>query len=137
MKITQQPTKSTRRDEGGEGGELRQARGAQGKRESIVWGQLSWVAYQITIKSMCLLKKKTPPDHRVNKKPHNPPSDNLLQRGALADYKFSQPPEYYVETCTSFYVFSGLRWLTRWVGYWTPTKPHHYLSTYHRPTPPP
>ncbi len=38
MKITQQPTKSTRRDEGGEGEELRLARGAQGKRESIVWG---------------------------------------------------------------------------------------------------
>ncbi len=58
IKITQQPTKSTWRNEGGEGGELQPARGAQGKRESIVWGQLIWVAYQITIKSMCLLKKK-------------------------------------------------------------------------------
>jgi hypothetical protein len=55
----------------------------------------------------------------------------------ISPYEFSQPPEYYVETCTSFYVFSGLRWLTRWVRYWTPNKPHHYSSTYHRPTPPP
>ncbi len=53
------------------------------------------------------------------------------------EYEFSQPPEYYIETCTSFYVCSGLRWLTRWVGYWTPTKPHHYSSAYHRLTPPP
>jgi hypothetical protein len=45
MKITQQPTKGTRRDEGGEGGELRLARGAQGKRKLIVWGQSSWVVY--------------------------------------------------------------------------------------------
>jgi hypothetical protein len=27
-------------------------------------------------------------------------------------YEFSQPPGSYVETCTSFYVFSGPRWLT-------------------------
>jgi hypothetical protein len=138
IKITQQPTKSTRRDEGGEGGELQPARGAQWKRKLIVWGRSSWVVYQIDIKLKCLLKKfVSPPDHRVNKKPHNPPSDNLLERGALADYKFRQPPEYYVETCTCFYVFSGLRWLTRWVGYWTPTKPHHNSSTYHCLTPPP
>ncbi len=33
---------------------------------------------------MCLLKKIiSPPDHRVNKKPRTPPSDNLLQRGYL------------------------------------------------------
>ncbi len=84
MKITQQPTKSTRRNEGGEGGKLRLARGAQGKRESIIWGQSSWVVYQINTKLMCLLKKiLTPPDHRVNKKPHNLPLDNLLQRGNL------------------------------------------------------
>ncbi len=84
MKITQQPTKSTRRDEGGEGGELRLARGAQGKRKSIVWGRSSWVVYQINIKLMCLLKiNLSPPDHRVNKKPHNSPSDNLLRRGYL------------------------------------------------------
>jgi hypothetical protein len=38
MKITQQPTKSTRRNKGGEGVKLRLARGAQGKHESIVWG---------------------------------------------------------------------------------------------------
>jgi hypothetical protein len=30
-------------DKGGEGGELQPARGARGKRESIVWGQSSWV----------------------------------------------------------------------------------------------
>ncbi len=36
------------------------------------------------IKLMCLLKKNlSPPDHRVNKKPHNLPSDNLLQRRNL------------------------------------------------------
>ncbi len=52
-------------------------------------------------------------------------------------YKFSQPPESYIETCTSFYVFSGLRWLTGWVGYWTPTQSHHHSSASHRPTPPP
>ncbi len=51
--------------------------------------------------------------------------------------KLSQPPESYVETCTSFYVFSGLRWLTGWIGYWTPTKMHHRSSASHRPTPPP
>ncbi len=84
MKITQQPTKSTQLDEGGEGGELRLARGAQGKCESIVWGQLSWVVYQIDVKSMCLLKKNLSlPGHRFNKKPHNSPSDNLLRRGNL------------------------------------------------------
>ncbi len=84
MNITQQPTKSTRRDEGGEGGELRLARGARGTRESIVWGRSSWVVYQINIKSMCLLKIIiSPPDHRVNKKPRNTPSDNLLRRGYL------------------------------------------------------
>jgi hypothetical protein len=33
------------RNEGGEGEELRPARGARGKRESIVWGQSSWVVY--------------------------------------------------------------------------------------------
>ena len=84
MKITQQPTKSTQRDKGGEGGELRLARGAQGKRESIVWGRSSWVVHQINIKLMCLLKKIiSPPDHRVNKKPCTLPLDNLLQRGYL------------------------------------------------------
>jgi hypothetical protein len=57
MKITQQPTKSTRRDKGGKGGELQLARGAQRKHKLIVWGQSSWVVYQINIKSMCLLKK--------------------------------------------------------------------------------
>ncbi len=57
MKITQQPTKSTRHDEGGKGGELQLARGAQGKRKLIVWGQSSWVVHQINIKLMCLLKK--------------------------------------------------------------------------------
>ncbi len=39
-----------------------------------------------------------------------------------AGYEFSQPPGSYVETCTSFYLFSGPRWLTSWVGYWTPPK---------------
>jgi hypothetical protein len=52
-------------------------------------------------------------------------------------YKFSQFPQSYVETCTSFYVFSGLRWLTGWVGYSTPTQSPRYLSASHRPTPPP
>ncbi len=76
--------KACRREEGGEGGELQLARGARGKRESIVWGRLVWVVYQNDIKSMCLLKKIiSPPDHRVNKKPRTPPLDNLLQRGYL------------------------------------------------------
>jgi hypothetical protein len=45
---------------------------------------LSWVVYQINIKSMCLIKKNiSPPDHRLNKKLCTPPSDNLLQRGYL------------------------------------------------------
>jgi len=35
-------------------------------------------------------------------------------------YKFSLPPGLYVETCTSFYVLPGPRWLTSWVGNWTP-----------------
>ncbi len=46
-------------------------------------------------------------------------------------YEFSQPTESYVETCTSFYMFSGLRLLTGWVGYWTPTQPHHRSSASH------
>ncbi len=36
--------------------------------------------------------------------------------GSYVSYKFSQPPGSYVETCTSFYVFSGPRWLTSLVG---------------------
>ncbi len=59
------------------------------------------------------------------------------RHGFFVPYESSQPPESYVETCTSLYVFSGLRWLTGWVCYWTPTKPHHRLSTSHCPTPPP
>ena len=43
-------------------------------------------------------------------------------------YEFSHPTESNIETCTSFYVFSGLRWLTGRVGYWTPTQPHHRSS---------
>ncbi len=57
LKSHNNQTKARQRDKGGEGGELRLARGAQGKRESIIWGQSSWVVYQINIKSMCLLKK--------------------------------------------------------------------------------
>jgi hypothetical protein len=84
MKISQQPTKSTRHDKGDQEGELQPAREMREKRELIVWDQSSWVVYQIIIKSMCLLKKFiSPPDHRVNKKPRNPPSDNLLRRGYL------------------------------------------------------
>jgi hypothetical protein len=37
---------------------MQPARGAWGKRELIVWGQSSWVVYQINIKLMYLLKKK-------------------------------------------------------------------------------
>ncbi len=55
----------------------------------------------------------------------------------MQNYEFSQPPRSYVETCTSFYVFSGLRWLIGWVGYWTPTQPHHRLSAFYHPTPSP
>jgi hypothetical protein len=56
--------KACRRDEGGEGGELRLARGALGKRESIVWGQSSCIVHQINTKLMCLLKKNSSlPDH--------------------------------------------------------------------------
>ena len=53
-------------------------------------------------------------------------------------YKFSLPPGLYVETCTSFYVFSGPRWLTDRIRYWTPTRSHHRSSTSrHRMLPPP
>ncbi len=52
-------------------------------------------------------------------------------------YNFSQPPESYVETCTSFYVISGIRWLTCCVGYWTPTQSHRHLSASCCWTPPP
>ncbi len=47
-------------------------------------------------------------------------------------YEFSQPPRSYVETCTSFYVFSGPRWLTNRIGYWSPTRSHHRLTTSRR-----
>jgi hypothetical protein len=49
--------KAHQRDKGGEGGELRPARGVRKKCKWIVWGQSSWVLYQINIKLMCLLKK--------------------------------------------------------------------------------
>jgi hypothetical protein len=52
-------------------------------------------------------------------------------------YKFSQPPEFYVETCTNFFMFSVLRVLTGWVGHWTPTQRHHRLSASHCQMPPP
>jgi hypothetical protein len=72
------------RNKGGKGGELRPARGARGKRKSNVWGRSSWVVYQINIKTMCLLKKNISlPNHRVNKKSHILPLDNLLQSGYL------------------------------------------------------
>ena len=45
--------------------------------------------------------------------------------GFLTRYEFSQPPESYVATDTSFYVISGLRWLTSRVEYWTPARSHH------------
>jgi hypothetical protein len=35
------------------------------------------------------------------------------------------PFEPNVETCTSFYVFSGLKWLVNRVGYWTPNHLYH------------
>jgi hypothetical protein len=61
----------------------------------------------------------------------------ILGIQACMCYEFSQPTGSNVETCTSFYVFSGFRWLTCWVGYWTPTQPHHHLSAFYRwmPTP--
>ncbi len=52
-------------------------------------------------------------------------------------YKFSQPPGSYVQTCTSFYIFSGPNRLSGWVGYWTPTQLHHHLPPSHHPMPPP
>jgi hypothetical protein len=52
-------------------------------------------------------------------------------------YEFKLPFGSYVETCTSFYVFSGPKQLSSWVGYWTPTQLHHHLSASHHPTPPP
>jgi hypothetical protein len=53
-------------------------------------------------------------------------------------YEFSPPFGSYVETCTSFYVFSGPKKLSSWVCYWTPTQLHHRLSTSHcwMPLPP-
>ena len=54
--------------------------------------------------------------------------------------KFILPFEPYVETCTSFYVFSGLKWLDGRVGYWTPSHlhcrssaSHHWSPPYHKP----
>ena len=44
-------------------------------------------------------------------------------------YEFSQPPGSYVETCTSFYILSGPRWLTNRIRYWTSTRSHHHSST--------
>jgi hypothetical protein len=61
----------------------------------------------------------------------------LANSPMLSSYEFSQPPESYKKTCTSFYVFLGLRWLTGLVGYWTPTQLHHLLSASHCRTPPP
>jgi hypothetical protein len=52
-------------------------------------------------------------------------------------YKFIQPFGSYVETCTSFYIFSGPKKLSGWVCYWTPTQPHHRWSTSHCWTPSP
>ncbi len=39
---------------------------------------------------------------------------------------------------TSFYKFSGTKWLAGWIGYWTHTQPHSCLSTSHSwmPVPP-
>ena len=47
-------------------------------------------------------------------------------------YEFSQPPESYVETCTSFYVFPGPKWLTGRVEYWTPARSHHRSTASHQ-----
>ncbi len=70
MKIKQQPTKSMPAQQRRW---RRTSRGARGKRESIVWGQSSWVVHQNNIKLMCLLKKNISlPDHRVNKKTLHP-----------------------------------------------------------------
>jgi hypothetical protein len=55
----------------------------------------------------------------------------------LKYYKFKLPVGSYRETCTSFYVFLGPKKLSGWVGYWTLTQLHHFLSASHRPTPPP
>jgi hypothetical protein len=43
-------------------------------------------------------------------------------------YEFCLPLGSYVDTCTSFYVFSGPRWLVGWIGYWTPIELPHCLS---------
>ncbi len=47
----------------------------------------------------------------------------------------SLPLGSYVETCSSFYVFSGPRWLVGWIGYWTPIKLPCRLSGFHCWTP--
>ncbi len=46
----------------------------------------------------------------------------------------TQPSGSYGQTCTSFYVFSGPKRLSGWVGYWTPTctsqkVEHTFVST--------
>jgi hypothetical protein len=50
------------------------------------------------------------------------PKENKL---GVNKYEFSQPPEPYVATDTSFYVISGLEWLNSRVGYWTSARSHH------------
>ncbi len=46
--------------------------------------------------------------------------------------------ESYIETRINFYKFSGLKWLTIWVGYWTPNQSHSfsYASFFWTPPPP-
>ncbi len=64
----------------------------------------------------------------------------ILKQRCDADlevYKFSLPFGSYIETCTSFYVFSRPTWLADWIGYWTPIKLPRCLSASHCWTPPP
>jgi hypothetical protein len=38
------------------------------------------------------------------------------------DVSMSFPPGLYVKICTSYYTFPGPRWLTGWMGNWTPAR---------------
>ena len=84
-----------------------------------------------------------PPEKKTGGKLWAGPPIGTSQRGSqfakftIWGYEFSLPFGSYVETCTSFYVFSGPKWPSSRVGYWTPTLPPSCSSASHRRTPPP
>jgi hypothetical protein len=74
--------------------------------------------------------------------PKTPLMTKLLRRpvstmasSAFGPHEFSLPFGSYVETCTSFYQFSGPTWLAGWIGYCAPTEFPPHLSTFNCWTP--